>query len=502
MTKSLKLHITIVFILITSSFLNCSENAITNDGQRQHLVIVLDGLRPDYITNELMPNLYRLGQEGVVGENHHVAYPTVTRVNSPSIATGAYPGTHGLMHNQIYLPEISDESIHTGDDVDIMMGVDPLLTATSLGELLERHDLTIFSASSGSYGTSYLMNHTIAGAGIWNSRGFFAPEQNKEQVLGTFGELPEITRPNYGQNRWVVDTYLTFAVDTYQADVATLWITDPDRTAHHFGIGAPETRVALRHVDDELGRLLNGLRDRGLIDHTNIFITTDHGFSTHTGGFDVSGILEENDLLEGVRIIGNTQIYVSDQDPQRIQRIVRVLQQDSSVGAIFTRPGEDGGADGWVKGTMSMDLIHYNHSRAADILVTASWDDEQNEHGYAGTSTQGGTAGHGTSSPYELQVNLIASGPDFKSNIVSPVPSGNVDIAPTILHLLDISIPETMSGRILEELLVDGPDPVSVEVQIERYETTPVEWDENFKMILEKASTGESAYFQKAWIIR
>jgi hypothetical protein len=144
MTRCLKLHFPIVFILLTSSFLNlnCSENAITNDGQRQHLVIVLDGLRPDYITNELMPNLYRLGQEGVVGENHHVAYPTVTRVNSPSIATGAYPGTHGLMHNHIYLPEISDESIHTGDDVDIMMRVDPLLTATSLGELLERHDLT------------------------------------------------------------------------------------------------------------------------------------------------------------------------------------------------------------------------------------------------------------------------------------------------------------------------------------------------------------------------
>ena len=81
------------------------------------LVIVLDGLRPDYVTPELMPNLFALGEEGVVYENHHSVYPTVTRVNSPSISTGAYPASHGLMANSIYFPAITEEVL-TASSVD------------------------------------------------------------------------------------------------------------------------------------------------------------------------------------------------------------------------------------------------------------------------------------------------------------------------------------------------------------------------------------------------
>ncbi len=55
------------------------------------LVIVLDGLHPDYVTAELMPNLHALGQRKIVGRNHHLVFLTVTRVNAASIATGSYP---------------------------------------------------------------------------------------------------------------------------------------------------------------------------------------------------------------------------------------------------------------------------------------------------------------------------------------------------------------------------------------------------------------------------
>ena len=492
----------IVTLTVSLSLLFCAACEPADDDQRQHLVIVFDGLRADYITHDIMPNLYRLGQEGVVADNHHVVYPPVTRVNSPSLATGSYPGTHGLMHNQIYLPEISDEPIHTGNDVESLMAVDPLLTATSLGQWMEMEDLTLFAGSSGSYGSSFLLNPAVSGAGVWNSRGFFVPDENRNMALEAFGELPEISTPNYEQNRWVINTWLHFAVDEFTADASILWITDPDRTAHTYGIGAPETLTALRHVDEELGRLLDELDERGLLEQTNIFITTDHGFSTHKGGFNVSDILQEQDLLEGARVIGNTQIYLEEPDEERIRQIVQVLQQHPAVGAIFTPPGEQDETDGRVEGTLSMELIYYNHERAADIFVTAAWSDETNEFGYAGTSTQGGTAGHGTASPYELQTAMIISGPDFKNGVVSPVPTGNVDLAPTILYLLGLSLPESMDGRIMHELLVDGPDPESISVQIDRYETGPVEWDPDYKMTLEKARTGESAYLRQARIVR
>jgi hypothetical protein len=61
--------------------------------RRTHLVIVVDGLRPDYVTPDAMPRLVQLGRRGAVFNAHHSVVPTVTRVNAASIATGVYPET-------------------------------------------------------------------------------------------------------------------------------------------------------------------------------------------------------------------------------------------------------------------------------------------------------------------------------------------------------------------------------------------------------------------------
>jgi predicted AlkP superfamily phosphohydrolase/phosphomutase len=66
-----------------------------------HLVIVVDGLRPDNVTPEVMPRLYRLGRRGIVFGAHHSVFPTVTRVNASSFVTGTYPETHGLLGTTI-----------------------------------------------------------------------------------------------------------------------------------------------------------------------------------------------------------------------------------------------------------------------------------------------------------------------------------------------------------------------------------------------------------------
>src|ERR1700745_2849277 len=68
------------------------------------LIIVVDGLRPDYVTADVMPNLLALGQRGIVFANHHSVFPTVTRVNASSISTGAYPERHGLLGNSVFFP--------------------------------------------------------------------------------------------------------------------------------------------------------------------------------------------------------------------------------------------------------------------------------------------------------------------------------------------------------------------------------------------------------------
>ena len=53
--------------------LACSERS--ND-RRQAVLIVWDGMRPDFVSEEKTPALWRLSKEGVFFRNHHAVYPS------------------------------------------------------------------------------------------------------------------------------------------------------------------------------------------------------------------------------------------------------------------------------------------------------------------------------------------------------------------------------------------------------------------------------------------
>ena len=264
-----------------------------------------------------------------------------------------------------------------------------------------------------------------------------------------------------------------------------MWLNDPDGTAHENGIGSGLTRRSLSLVDAGIGRIEDALRAQGRLDQTNIIVTSDHGFSTHTGPFKLEALVEPfvRKMDDGSPdiVVAEGAVYLRSQsDPGRLQAIVSALQKSRDVGAIFTRPrrlfsqvGVSGGSavaaagafEGIVPGTLSFDVARWNHARSGDILVSANWTSEKNEAGFAGKTTQTGVAGHGSSSPYDIHNTLIAAGLDFREHAVSDVPTGNADIAPTLLHLLGVPAPKTMTGRVIDEALRDGPPRSSVKVE-------------------------------------
>ena len=97
------LYVVLLFGLVVVAF---APSAAQTPPHAQ-LVIVVDGLRPDYVTPALMPRLVRLGQRGIVFNAHHSVFPTVTRVNASSMATGTYPESHGLLGNTVYIPAVN-----------------------------------------------------------------------------------------------------------------------------------------------------------------------------------------------------------------------------------------------------------------------------------------------------------------------------------------------------------------------------------------------------------
>ena len=248
-----------------------------------------------------------------------------------------------------------------------------------------------------------------------------------------------------------------------------MWLNDPDGTAHGNGIGAELTLKSLALVDAGIGRVEDALKTRRLLDRTNIIVTSDHGFSTHTRELRLAALVDPfaRPMADGSKdiVVAEGAIYLrSGSDPARVVAIVAALQKRPEVGAIFTRPVTNGRAEGTVPGTLSFDVARWNHARAGDILVSANWNGEKNDAGFAGRTTDGGVAGHGTTSPYDLHNTLIAAGPDFREHAVSDVPTANVDIAPTLLHLFGMRPAPAMTGRVIEEALPNGPSIASVRI--------------------------------------
>src|SRR5262245_12990716 len=69
----------------------------------EHVVLcVWDGMRPDFITPELTPNLHALAQRGTFFANNHSFWVTTTEVNGTVLATGAFPVRSNIVANREY----------------------------------------------------------------------------------------------------------------------------------------------------------------------------------------------------------------------------------------------------------------------------------------------------------------------------------------------------------------------------------------------------------------
>ncbi len=68
-----------------------------------------------------------------------------------------------------------------------------------------------------------------------------------------------------------------------------------------------------------------------------------------------------------------------------------------------------------------------------------------------------GQGTHVSLSSFDMHNMLIAAGPDFLGNWVDTLPTGNVDIAPTVLRLLGVSSMYRVDGRVLAEALKKLP---------------------------------------------
>ena len=501
-----------IFLLVFSLFISlCLYAQRETQKDIRTLVVFFDGLRPDYITEQNMPNLYAFSKMACYGKQHHSVFPTVTRVNASSFSTGSYPGTHGLMGNTVYFPMVEKKKVlSTSSYSDLNMITEAtnghLLTAITLGEVLNQAGAKMMVFSSGSTGQALMQNHTISGGALVNPD-LILPESFKEEITGQIGPPPPDATPNAARHHWVTDALIKYGLTLDGPLVSTIWFSDPDGAAHDHGIGSAAAMESINIVDAEFGRILSALKEKKLDKNFNIIITADHGFATYVGKQGLTEFLIQQGLKrdkesDDVTVVEGA-IYVKDHEPGVIQKIVSSLQAEEWVGGIFTGAKSAGDAKGSVAGTLSFESIHWNHKdRAADILVDENWDDRKNNSGYAGASFSRGVAGHGGLSPYEVHIALLASGPSFKKNFSSELPTSNVDIVPTILKIHNLSIPASMDGRVLHELLIESKTSVDAKAKKEQLTASASFAGGKYTLTLHRTRVGEYQYIDFAKVER
>src|SRR5215212_9389428 len=151
------------------------------------LITVFDGLRWDFVRPDWTPNLWRLRAEGAWFTRSHCVFPSVTRVNASSIATGSFPARHGIGGNTIWRPDVDpDRPLRTNDRANLLRlqaARGRLLAVPTLGEVLAEHGHRLVVVGTGSAGSTFLL-HPLAGSGdgaVLHST-FAEPEQVGAEV--------------------------------------------------------------------------------------------------------------------------------------------------------------------------------------------------------------------------------------------------------------------------------------------------------------------------------
>ncbi|HEX4645444.1 MAG TPA: alkaline phosphatase family protein, partial [Verrucomicrobiae bacterium] len=418
--------------------------------------------------------LFYLSRQGVWFDNHHPVFVSATEVNGTTIATGAYPGHDGVVGNKEFRPEIDPlkpfhtedfESVRKGDGVsrghyirvptvaEILhkKGMDTVIAgAKPVALLLDR-----FERPAGSHGVNLFAGQTL-------------PPNVLADIISREGAFPSTNSIHLTRNDWTTQAMIDSLWRNGVPAFSLLWMNEPDATQHATGPGSSKSLAAIRNADDNLARVLRALEARGVRGQTDIILVSDHGFSTvlslvdladalNNAGFSAAREFKSAPANGDILVCGNggsVPLYVTGHDKSTIGKLVKFLQGWSYTGVVFTRQP--------MQGAFTLAQAQVDSPNAPDVLVSMRWKPDHNDVGAPGMLIcdlcpyAPGQGMHGSLSVFDMHNTCVAAGPDFRSGVVDHLPTGNVDIAPTVMWILGVKKPKSMDGRVVTEVLVNA----------------------------------------------
>ena len=443
-------------------------------GRAEHVVLIVwDGMRPDFITPERTPTLSQLAREGVFFKNHHSVYVTSTEVNGAALATGDYPDRTGIIANRDYRPELGWQDSLGTETVEAIRRGDLLtggrfIAVPTVAEILHQSGYPTVIAGSKPVALLHDRSNRRRSAASLDSVVLYAghtiPSTALAAVIEANGkEIPTNATPNTARDAWTTKGLTEVLWKNGLPKFTLLWLSEPDASQHASSPGSEKSRAALASSDRNLAAVLSALQQKNARDKTDVLVVSDHGFSTIQRVADVAELLKKAGFKAGkklddpepgevvvVGLGGTVMFYVIDHLPSVTRRLVEFLQGSDFAGVIFSRLA--------LPGTFPLEQVRLNRANPApDVIASMRWSDEKNQYGAPGLIvSEGGKKDEGTHSSlsrFDLHNTLVAAGPDFRAGYQDELPTGNADVAPTVLWILGVRAGPRMDGRVLTEAL-------------------------------------------------
>ena len=356
------------------------------------ILISIDGFRYDYLDKYTPPNLQRLAATGVRAEALVPSFPTFTFPNHYTIVTGLYPAHHGMVANEIYDPgfnatfEIKESTAKEGR----WWGGEPIwVTAHQQGQ----RTANLFWPGSAA---------PIEGVrpDYWEPfDAKVSPDQRADKILGWL-DLPAEQRPTF----------------------LALYFDQVDHEGHEGGPDSPQVRDAVSSVDAAIGRLVDGLRQRGIEDRVNIIVVSDHGMAPTPPKQAI--FIDDYIDLRRVRVVTHGQLFT-------------LWPAKGETDAIFTELLKMPHARVYRREKVPARWHYTGNARIAPIILLADegWTITDREYAKSHELKQGG---HGYDNNLRsMQATFIAHGPAFKTGTKLPAFS-NVDVYELMAYLLHL----------------------------------------------------------------
>jgi predicted AlkP superfamily pyrophosphatase or phosphodiesterase len=370
------------------------------------LFITSDGFSSDYVDRFNPPNIQQLIAEGARVQHSRTVFPANTTPNMTALATGSYPKTNGVANNNQY--DRTQDRILGGPRADGIKSI-----AGMLGD---------------AGWTPAAISHFIL-----QNRG--VPEEWYFQVEAYTHDL----KVPYGLADKVIEL-----VNAGEANFIAVNFGITDTVGHRYGPNGKEIEETVLAVDGAIGRIVEALKAKGIYENTLITMNADHGMSAIEGknvsilpsvalrnaGFKVA--MSQAELADDTEIVllkgGIRIVYFRKLSEARKQQAIDTLKAIEGI-EIYDRE--------------MLDALHCHPEFSGDLMLHP-------KPGYTieGAGNTGGQHGRMT----ESNPILFFRGPGIRKG-ATVAEAENVDIVPTILHLVSVPPAETVDGKVIKGVL-------------------------------------------------